>query len=94
MTKSELKTGMIVELKNGNEYYVFVDAETGGYSRDVLVATDGSNSWLELRNFDKDLTHISFPDFNVVKIMTVCHPYALVRPNYHREYREVIYPKK
>lgn len=95
MTKSELKTGMIVTLADGKEYMVFKNAIHGfSNAADVIVATDGSTSWMDLNNYNEDMTQHSYGDLNIVKVAQVDHPYAFIRPEYKRECRKVLWSKK
>ena len=48
MKKSELKTGMQVETRDGERYVVLLDTPSG----DVIVKV-GGNNWDELNNYNK-----------------------------------------
>ena len=64
MTKSELRTGMIVTLRNGENYYVMLN--TGLFfkrEQDILIHKVGRDmGWMSLSNYREDLTHHSDPD--------------------------------
>ena len=95
MTKSELKTGMIVILRDGKEYMVFKGVEHNlEKNSDVLVATDGSNSWFKLSSYNENMTQQTYPEYDIVKVMRTHHPYSLITPDYEKEKRQVIWPRK
>lgn len=98
MTKSELKTGMIVVLANGKEYMVYKDIGTNYFSdyKDVVVAMDGSNSWNRLERYNEDMTFCNrnYHDLDIVKVIKVDHPYAFIRLEYEKDKRKVIWTKK
>lgn len=84
MTKSELKTGMVVTLANGNNCMVFKDISTGHISSaDVLVDVDDKATWLKLSNYNEDMTHkdICCKRYNIVEVVQIEHPYNLIKPN-------------
>ena len=59
MNKSELRTGMAVETKEGEKYFVFCP--------NVLM---NSNifSHVDMDSYNEDLTHKSFKDLNIIKV--------------------------
>lgn len=96
MTKSELKTGMIVILANGMECMVYEDVQTSLYKGDALVAINGSNNWMRLDSYNENLTVKTrvYKDLDIVKVIQVQHPYAFIRPDYCLEYRKILWSKK
>jgi len=51
--KSDLKTGMIVELENGDKYLIVLNClSTQQTSKDILINTNG---WLLLKNYKQNL---------------------------------------
>ena len=98
MTKSELKTGMIVVLRNGKECIVFRDAATRYNDQNCLVATDGADYWHQLSNYNEDLTFKSNIEcehkFDIMEVITVFHPYAYIRPDYQKSSRVTIWQRK
>ena len=82
MTKSELKTGMIVVTRNGIQYMVFKDIKTSYTSSvDCMVAIDHELSWELLSTYKEDLTHWRDKCWDIVEVIMVKHPYNLLRPN-------------
>ena len=95
MTKSELKTGMIVTLANGSKCMVFRDAAHNfGGATDVIVKIDGSRTWMDLYNYNEDMTIDKYTDLNIVKVEKVCHPYAFITPSYEEHKREILWTRK
>lgn len=96
MTKADLRTGMIVTLRNGDEYMVYRDyaatwTENGSYSSDCLVLTTGETGWRDLNNFANDLTSKSAHKSDIVKVEKVTHPLAFICPNYEKAERKVLW---
>lgn len=98
MTKSELKTGMIVVLRSGKECIVFRDAATNYNTQNCLVATDGSDYWHQLSSYGEDLMFKKDMEceskFDIMEVMTACHPYAYIRPDYQKSSRVTIWSRK
>lgn len=56
MKKSDLRTGMLVTLRNGNAYYVMLGTGLGGEQENVLIHKVGKDTgWMSLRNYDDNL---------------------------------------
>lgn len=96
MTKSELKTGMIVVLANGKEHMVFKDIQTSFNNGDVTVAMDGSDCWNKLDNYNEDMTfrQRNYKDFDIVKVIQIYHPYNFIRHEYSKDKLEVLWTRK
>lgn len=69
MTKSELKTGMIVTLRNGNKKQVYIDVVTNNL-QNANVITDG-NTWSDLYHYNEDLTYKGSRELDIVKVAYV-----------------------
>ena len=99
MTKSELKTGMIVVIANGKEYMVYKDSAYS-WSRNidpnVLVALDGSDSWNRLSSYDENMKFINrnYEYLDIVKVIQVTHPYTFIRREYNRNEDKVLWSRK
>lgn len=64
MKKSDLRTGMLVTLRNESEYYVMLN--TGSFisrEKDILLKRYSKEEmgWLSLEDYDDDLTHHTRP---------------------------------
>ena len=97
MTLSELKTGMIVVLADGRECMAYKGFHTSFGNVDAaLVATDGSNCWFDLSNYNEDLTarKREYKDLDIVKVIEVPHPYAFIRMDYDTKRRKVLWSRK
>ena len=58
MKKSDLRTGMIVTLRNGESYHVLLHTGFGGTQEDVLVHKVGMDTgWMPLCQYDEDLKY-------------------------------------
>lgn len=78
MTKSELKTGMIVTQRGGKKLTVYrncVCSFSGSIHYDVLV--DASvKCWHSLEHYTEDLKNSSgYSEFDIVKVELAYHPY-------------------
>lgn len=58
MKKSDLRTGMIVTLRNGETYHVLLHTGFGGEQENVLVHKIGTDTgWMPLRPYDEDMKY-------------------------------------
>jgi len=73
MKKQDLKTGMLVQFRNGNVFMVI---------NDILVRDEG---WTSLGYFDEDLNSNSCNDFDIMKVSTVFNGYLLMPKNWNKE---------
>ena len=89
MKKSELKTGMLVTLRNGEKGMVFRDIHTEyttntNKTNDVIICTkdDGLTSWENLDAYNDDLfaKDDEFNWLDIVKVETIYHPYDIIKP--------------
>jgi hypothetical protein len=69
MTKSELRTGMIVTARNGNRYMVFLNTTISSYrgSDDFLVGLKG-DGFNYLSNYNENLTCKAYNSFDIMKV--------------------------
>ena len=70
MTKSKLKTGMIVTQRCGNKFMVFENANVYATNDDnkILVEINGS-VWSNLRaSYNEDMTSAYNSDFDIMKV--------------------------
>lgn len=78
MTKSELKTGMIVTMRDGHKLTVYKNCACS-FENDIHkdVLTDASvDRWHPLEYFTEDLlNNQGYPEFDIVKIEIVRYPY-------------------
>lgn len=90
MKKADLKTGMIVVLRDGKEFMVYKDVDTSWATGDILTAFDGSNNWISLDNYDENLIPHKM-DLDIIKIMKIAHPFGVFQENYPEVTREIIF---
>lgn len=64
MTKSDLRTGMLVTLRNLETYYVLLNTGLSGKQGDILAHNCGDDTgWMPLSGYHDDLTyHDDDPD--------------------------------
>ena len=87
MKKSELKTGYVVRLRNGNDYVVYRGVSimyNGNHYTDVLVRVVGDeSSWFSLTDFGDDLLCNEFSEWDIVKVFNITHAYTLQNVKYN-----------
>ena len=93
MTKSELKTGYIVTLRNGNDYVVILDSVSDLYKCDIIVNSK-LNVWDVLSVYNEDLTHFYSPSRDIVKVEEASHPYTFMDLNYDKGNRKLLWERK
>ena len=70
MKKSDLRSGMFVTLRNGECYYVILNATHPVSGADILVRRDhGDLFWMPLSHYDNDLCYHDDPDDMLVEIL-------------------------
>jgi len=91
MKKSELKTGMVITMADGEIYTVYIDAVIPGTdeTKNILVNTNKSG-WIDLDNYNDllylintkdDNTTLPDEEFEIVKIAIPASLYHLIDPN-------------
>ena len=75
MTKTQLKTGMILELRNGNQFLLLRDMPTVRKGQvmiqgtDIAVSIKGNEGQIDLMNYSNHLyCYDSARDFDIVKV--------------------------
>lgn len=94
MTKADLKTGMIVILRNEQEYMVMLNS-THNYSighNDVLVGL--GHNWLTLRDYNKNMLLESDNEYDIMEVYKVTHPYAFTDFNYEKDKRILLWKRE
>ena len=72
MKKQDLKTGMLVQVRNGNVYMLI---------NDTFASNEG---WMSLYSFDKDLNDREHNELDIMKVSIVLEDYFLM-PKYWNE---------
>ena len=93
MTKSELKTGYIVTLRNGSEYIVMLDSVSDLYKCDIIVNSK-LNVWDVLSVYNEDLTNKEFKALDIIKVEIPYHPLAFQNVSYKNEKRKLLWERK
>ena len=82
--KSDLKTGMIVECRNGNKYTVMLNTVMTIYSsKDIIVNVEYNYGWNDLNDYTDDLrccshNDDSFKEYDIIKVYQPSHCYSFV----------------
>ena len=86
--KSDLKTGMVVECRNGNRYTVMLNTvNTQDKAVDVLISTGYAYSWMALHDYSDDLRYVHEDedgvyedncDYDIIKVYQPSHCYSFV----------------
>ena len=93
MTLNDLKTGMIVKIRDGNSYIVMRDFIDEG---DILAGLSRNNkiseTWTSLSNYNQDMTNSRFPHIDIMSVYD-SYPYSADTPKKllweRKEYKEV-----
>ena len=92
MKLSDLKTGMIVTLRNGDEYVVFTDFSEL-YTEATSIICNGK-SWINLCYYSDGMKCSSGCLGNmhdIVKVEIPYHPYSIQKPSYEKDKRKILY---
>ena len=101
MTKSELRTGMVVTYRDGRKAMVYTDCHYSYLPNDLksmagaLITEEGT--WSDLRCYNENLTSTSHPDLDIMEVEIVEHPrflWASYNSNHYRTIWERNPPKK
>ncbi len=70
MKKSDLKSGMIIERKNGEKGIVLLNTSNG----DIIGGAGGGNNktWCGLDNYNDDLLYMGLNHATIVKVYDAC----------------------
>lgn len=68
MTKSKLRTGMIVTLRNGDRRIFYDNICVRSQHDGDSILMDNLGGWNNLNNFHEDLTHMYYSDLDIIKI--------------------------
>lgn len=87
MTKSELRTGMVVTLRNGDKYMVFRGIQTNYTNEDVLVHPD-ANGWIRLGSYNEDMTQKGNQNdsFDIMEVWEADYPLYFMSSNKEDHY--------
>lgn len=87
MTKSELRTGMIVTLRNGDRCMIFRGIQTNYTNEDVLVHPD-ENGWMRLGSYNEDMTQKENQNdsFDIMEVWEADYPLHFTSSNKEDHY--------
>lgn len=99
-TKDNLRTGHLVQLRNGKDYVVYLDADHSYETRtknyeNVLVSLDGQD-WINLDDYEEDTFDIlttSEDGYDIVKIFRLYHPKGF-NSNFRHDAKELLWERK
>ena len=104
MKKSDLKTGMIVETRNGREYVVFINTCQPSFCSDrycdkngniALIINRENNLWTSLYNYNEELYRDNGDkSTDIMKVYVPSHPYSFMDITYEKEDRELIWERE
>lgn len=83
MKKSDLATGMVVKIRNGGLFNIFLDIDTHTFKGGALVnPIEKSYQWIDLIDYEDNLLHRNSTDLDIMDVFKVHHPTAMFYP-YH-----------
>ena len=72
--KSDLKTGMIVEMRNGDKFTVMLDTVMSyDDAKDVFVSVEKDYDWTCFERYTDDLRNLCYREFDIVKVYQPSH---------------------
>lgn len=96
MKKSDLKTGMIVITRDGNQFVVFIDVVDtckGGDLHSVIV---NDEDWLSLKNYDENLIYKNdaLPEFDIIEIYAPSNLFGFMNIEYEKDERKLLWKRE
>lgn len=98
MKLSDLKTGMIVTIRRGDEFVVFKDFCLSDESKKTcqtgIICNAHTRTWAELENFNEEMECVNSilgKDFDIIKVEAVAHPYSFSVMDYEKEKRKTLW---
>jgi hypothetical protein len=89
MTKQDLRTGMVVELRNGEVYQVFLNAYStyeNNQTVNTLVDLDEAH-WETLNNYRDNLTHVYHSELDVMGVYKSGFYTDVVKPSNYKSWK-------
>lgn len=83
-TKADLKTGMRVFLRSGEEYIVIKDLDNsyfGAEKGNTLLMIGDLDQWRDLADYEYNLEYKNYPTSDIVKVLTVNIVTDILKPN-------------
>jgi hypothetical protein len=97
MTKSELKTGMVVTRRDGMKLTVYRNCgcSFGHTIHNDVIVNGYSENWHPLDNYTEDLlNNKGYPEYDIVKVELVHHPYDYNRYPFNAERVKTLWERK
>ena len=68
MTKSDLRTGMIITYREGRRGMVYLNVYPAMMNNSNDIIVDEGNGWMRLADYNEDLTCKNYDKYDIVKI--------------------------
>lgn len=97
MKLSDLKTGMIVTLRNGEEYVVFKNFADLFTESQAIICNTQIKRWMNISDFSDDMKCTSQflrNNYDIVKVEIPHHPYSFGDIGYAREKRKLLWKEE
>lgn len=100
MTKSDLRTGMIVTTRKGKEYvfvkgFIVDDEYTMKSCEDGILVNGQTPSWTKMTHYDDELkAGIGYESLDIMKVEISNHPYAFTNIPYNKKHRKLVWERK
>lgn len=100
MRLSDLKTGMIVTTRDGEEFVVFLNCcvpECKVFSKKGYLSNIEINSWIKLDSFNdemKCMSEVLGNSLDIVKVEVPFHPYSFQNPSYEKDRRKLLWQEE
>ena len=98
MKKSDLKTGMIVTLRSGCEYMVFLDVDHNYDHTKNFLVNGNNHSWISFQYITEELFGLDYDGlrhkgYDIMKIESLPHPFALQEIDFNKSQRRTLWER-
>lgn len=90
MTKDKLKTGQLIECRNGRMYIVMLHGTVCRFD-DMAISQDG---WIYFENMTEDLRNKNNDDFDVIRVWDIPNTAMPMKSLFDTYYRDCIWVAK
>lgn len=97
MKLSDLKTGMIVTIRRGDEFVVFKDFANSYVESNGIICNTQARKWMDFADFSDDMkstSQILGNCYDIVRVEVPNHPYSFGDTGYEREKRKLVWSEE
>lgn len=94
MTLSDLKTGMIITLRNGVEYIVFSDTVDTSVSCDSEMIFTNGDVWCSANKYSENMKNKYSKNLDIIKVESPEFTLGFINLNHFRETRKTLWERQ